>query len=102
MLDGNRRFLERPLRAIAAPRPLGGPWSRWALVLLVPFALLGLTCGVPEKERITRTYDAELFSGFAAPLLGQDTDRVLGELLGLSADELAALHASCVIEPVKS
>ncbi len=37
-----------------------------------------------------------------APLLGQDTDRVLGELLGLSADELAALHASGVIEPVKS
>jgi crotonobetainyl-CoA:carnitine CoA-transferase CaiB-like acyl-CoA transferase len=37
-----------------------------------------------------------------APLLGQDTDRVLGELLGLSADDLAALHAAGVIEPVKS
>jgi crotonobetainyl-CoA:carnitine CoA-transferase CaiB-like acyl-CoA transferase len=36
-----------------------------------------------------------------APLLGQDTDRVLGELLGLGEDELAALHASGVIEPVK-
>ena len=35
-----------------------------------------------------------------APLLGQDTDRVLSELLGLSADELAALHAAGVIEPV--
>jgi formyl-CoA transferase len=35
-----------------------------------------------------------------APLLGQDTDRVLAELLGLSADELAALHAAGVIEPV--
>src|SRR5207249_2400558 len=37
-----------------------------------------------------------------APLLGQDTDRVLAELLGLDADELAALHAAGVIEPVKS
>lgn len=37
-----------------------------------------------------------------APLLGQDTDRVLAELLGLSADELAALHAAGVIEPVKT
>jgi crotonobetainyl-CoA:carnitine CoA-transferase CaiB-like acyl-CoA transferase len=37
-----------------------------------------------------------------APLLGQDTDRVLAELLGLSADELTALHAEGVIEPVKS
>ncbi|HYB41550.1 MAG TPA: CoA transferase, partial [Candidatus Methylomirabilis sp.] len=37
-----------------------------------------------------------------APLLGQDTDRVLTELLGLGAAELAALHADGVIEPVKS
>ncbi len=37
-----------------------------------------------------------------APLLGQDTDRVLTELLGLGADELAALHAAGVIEPVKT
>jgi CoA:oxalate CoA-transferase len=36
-----------------------------------------------------------------APLLGQDTDRVLSELLGLHADELAALHAAGVIEPMK-
>jgi formyl-CoA transferase len=36
-----------------------------------------------------------------APLLGQDTDRVLGELLGLPADEIARLHAAGVIEPVK-
>ena len=35
-----------------------------------------------------------------APLLGQDTDRVLSELLGLRAGELAALHAARVIEPV--
>ncbi|PWU24255.1 MAG: CoA transferase [Candidatus Rokuibacteriota bacterium] len=35
-----------------------------------------------------------------APLLGQDTDRVLSELLALSAGELAALHAAGVIEPV--
>jgi crotonobetainyl-CoA:carnitine CoA-transferase CaiB-like acyl-CoA transferase len=35
-----------------------------------------------------------------APLLGQDTDRVLSELLSLSPDELAALHAAGVIEPV--
>jgi CoA:oxalate CoA-transferase len=35
-----------------------------------------------------------------APLLGQDTDRVLGELLELGPDELAALHAAGVIEPV--
>jgi crotonobetainyl-CoA:carnitine CoA-transferase CaiB-like acyl-CoA transferase len=34
-----------------------------------------------------------------APLLGQDTDRVLAELLGLTAAELAALHAEGVIEP---
>jgi crotonobetainyl-CoA:carnitine CoA-transferase CaiB-like acyl-CoA transferase len=38
----------------------------------------------------------------AAPLLGQDTDRVLAELLGLGADELAALHAAGVIEPAKT
>ncbi len=37
-----------------------------------------------------------------APLLGQDTDRVLSELLGLDAAELAALHAAGVIEPAKS
>jgi len=37
-----------------------------------------------------------------APLLGEDTDRVLAELLGTTADELAALHAAGVIEPVKS
>ena len=37
-----------------------------------------------------------------APLLGQDTDRVLGEVLGLKKDELDALHAAGVIEPVKS
>ncbi len=35
-----------------------------------------------------------------APLLGQDTDRVLGELLGLDAGELTRLHAAGVIEPV--
>jgi crotonobetainyl-CoA:carnitine CoA-transferase CaiB-like acyl-CoA transferase len=34
-----------------------------------------------------------------APLLGQDTDRVLSELLGLDAAALAALHAAGVIEP---
>jgi crotonobetainyl-CoA:carnitine CoA-transferase CaiB-like acyl-CoA transferase len=38
----------------------------------------------------------------AAPLLGQDTDRALSEILGLTADEIAALHASGVIEPIKS
>jgi crotonobetainyl-CoA:carnitine CoA-transferase CaiB-like acyl-CoA transferase len=37
-----------------------------------------------------------------APLLGQDTDRVLAELLGLAKDELIALHAAGVIEPVKT
>ena len=37
-----------------------------------------------------------------APLLGQDTDRVLADVLGLGKDELAALHASGVIEPVKT
>lgn len=36
-----------------------------------------------------------------APLLGQDTDRVLGELLGLDAARLAALHAAGVTAPVK-
>jgi crotonobetainyl-CoA:carnitine CoA-transferase CaiB-like acyl-CoA transferase len=38
----------------------------------------------------------------AAPLLGQDTDRVLSELLGLGAAELAALHTAGAIEPVES
>jgi len=37
-----------------------------------------------------------------APLLGQDTDRVLAELLGLGAAELAALHTAGVIEPATS
>jgi crotonobetainyl-CoA:carnitine CoA-transferase CaiB-like acyl-CoA transferase len=37
-----------------------------------------------------------------APLLGHDTDRVLSELLGLTGDELTALHAAGVIEPVKT
>jgi CoA:oxalate CoA-transferase len=37
-----------------------------------------------------------------AMLLGQDRDRVLSELLGLTPDELAALHAAGVVEPVKS
>jgi crotonobetainyl-CoA:carnitine CoA-transferase CaiB-like acyl-CoA transferase len=35
-----------------------------------------------------------------APLHGQDTDRVLSELLGLTAVELASLHAAGVIDPV--
>jgi len=35
-----------------------------------------------------------------APLLGQDTDRVLAELLELRAEEIAALHTAGVIEPV--
>jgi formyl-CoA transferase len=35
-----------------------------------------------------------------APTLGQDTDVVLGELLGLEADELAKLRASGVTVPV--
>ena len=34
-----------------------------------------------------------------APLLGQDTDRVLAELLGLTADELTALRAAGVTAP---
>jgi crotonobetainyl-CoA:carnitine CoA-transferase CaiB-like acyl-CoA transferase len=37
-----------------------------------------------------------------APLLGQDTDRVLAEILGLGKDDLAALHAAGGIEPVKT
>lgn len=37
-----------------------------------------------------------------APLLGQDTDRVLRELLHLSDAELAALHAAGVVEPIKA
>src|SRR5262249_28951687 len=37
-----------------------------------------------------------------APLLGQDTDRVLSELLGLSAADIGALHAAGVIEPVSA
>ena len=37
-----------------------------------------------------------------APLLGEDTDRVLSELLGLDAAELARLHVARVIEPVES
>jgi crotonobetainyl-CoA:carnitine CoA-transferase CaiB-like acyl-CoA transferase len=37
-----------------------------------------------------------------APLLGQDTDRVLADILGLAKDELDALHAAGVIEPVKT
>ena len=36
------------------------------------------------------------------PAARPDTDRVLAELLGLVVDELAALHAAGVIEPVKS
>ena len=52
---------------------LRGP--RRAPVLLMPLALFGLTCSVPEKERITRTYDVELAPGFAAPLLGLSGDR---------------------------
>jgi len=36
-----------------------------------------------------------------ALLLGQDTDRVLSELPGLTAKELEALHAGGVSEPVK-
>src|SRR5579883_1754370 len=35
-----------------------------------------------------------------APTLGQDTEAVLGELLGLKADELATLRAQHVTEPV--
>jgi CoA:oxalate CoA-transferase len=37
-----------------------------------------------------------------APMLGEDTDRVLSELLELKADDLTRLHADGVIEPVKT
>lgn len=37
-----------------------------------------------------------------APLLGQDTDRVLGELLGLDAAVLSALQAAGVTAPVEA
>ena len=35
-----------------------------------------------------------------APTLGQDTDAVLGELLGLKADELAKLRADKITTPI--
>ena len=35
-----------------------------------------------------------------APTLGQDTNAVLGELLGLKAEELAKLHDAGVTVPV--
>ena len=35
-----------------------------------------------------------------APTLGQDTDAVLGELLGLKADELATLRANKITTPI--
>jgi len=35
-----------------------------------------------------------------APTLGQHTDAVLGELLGIKADELAKLRADKVTKPV--
>lgn len=49
-----------------------------------------------------RLHGAEPSAVRPAPLLGQDTDRVLAELLGLAKDELIALHAAGVIEPVKT
>ena len=49
-----------------------------------------------------RLHGAEPAVARPAPLLGQDTDRVLADILGLSKDELAALHAAGVIEPVKT
>jgi formyl-CoA transferase len=50
-----------------------------------PIRLHGSTGGAVERR---------------APLLGEHTDRVLSELLGLDAAELARLHAARVIEPV--
>ena len=55
---------------------------------LVPNSPIRLHAGAPG--RVERP----------APLLGQDTDRVLAELLGLGSEELTALHARGVIEPV--
>jgi len=49
-----------------------------------------------------RLHGAEPAAVRPAPLLGQDTDRVLGEILGLKKDELEALHAAGVIEPIKT
>jgi len=33
---------------------------------------------------------------------GADSDRLLGELLGLGTDELLVVHAGGVIEPIKT
>ena len=55
----------------------------------VPISPIRFHAGAPARvERV-------------APLLGQDTDRVLAEILELGADELAALHAARVIDPVE-
>jgi formyl-CoA transferase len=49
-----------------------------------------------------RLHGADPVVARPAPLLGQDTDRVLADILGLEKDDLAALHAAGVIEPVKA
>ena len=51
-----------------------------------PIRLHGATPGTVERP---------------APLLGQDTDRVLGEILGLKAEKLAALRAAGVTAPAR-
>lgn len=44
-----------------------------------------------------RFSDVDRMSSRPAPLLGQDTDAVLSDLLGLAPDELAQLRRDCVI-----
>ena len=65
---------------------IGADWS--GSTVSVPISPIRLHTG--GKSEIRRP----------APTLGQDTNAVLGELLGLKAEELAKLHDAGVTVPV--
>jgi crotonobetainyl-CoA:carnitine CoA-transferase CaiB-like acyl-CoA transferase len=64
------------------------------MIIDVPEATLGSVAQPGVVPKLSRTPGRVTHAG---PPMGQDTDAVLSELLGLSGDDLAALRAGGVI-----
>jgi crotonobetainyl-CoA:carnitine CoA-transferase CaiB-like acyl-CoA transferase len=103
MRERPREFWLRELERVGVPC---GPINDLAQVFSDPQVVArGLRIELPHPEagRIPqvanpiRYSDAELAYTRAGPTLGQDTDRILGDLLGLGAEAISKLRAEKVV-----